>query len=608
MESGLISKKVVVIDSGIKRSHVLFKNRKIDGIAIQIIDDKVQITQDIEDRHGHGTAICGIISKIVEDAEIFVIKIFHEELVTDADLLIYALEYVNENIDCVAINMSNGLKVSDSRLEQICNKLEKKNVLLISAFDNDGAVSFPSAYDSVIGVDQSVYCRNISDFIYIEQGIINVLAKGGTHRVAWINPEYMLVQGVSFSAAYVTSFLMKNYKDIKGRDIALQLIKNKSIKQYNNIRTNSDIEMKNIPFTISKAAVVPYNKEIHSLVNFSELLPFEIDGIYTSGYFGNIGEKVTGLISQTKFILDDIKNINWDRIDTLIIGHLQELEIISQKNIKEDLIKKCLEHGVNVYTFDNELVAEYIKHFVDREIYIFCPIKSCASEKKLGKLYTFNTPVLGIFGTSSSQGKFTLQLQLRKYFLENGYTIGQLGTEPSALLFEMDEVYPYGYASTVQLKDEDYVEKVNEIMFQIDNLHKDIIIVGGQSGTVPRHNFNLIHLHIPQLLFLLGTNPDYVILVVNLFDEISYIKRTKEVIENIVECSVIAFAISPLVFGSEWNMLNNKKIHADEEELVEFKELLKVNFNLPSFIVGNPSEIYSLYHRTISVLSEEDGE
>ena len=45
--------------------------------------------------------------------------------------------------------------------------------------------------------------------------------------------------------------------------------------------------------------------------------------------------------------------------------------------------------------------------------------------------------MLAIVGTSPSQGKYNLQLALRRRFLNDGYEIGQIGTEPTAQLFGM---------------------------------------------------------------------------------------------------------------------------------------------------------------------------
>jgi hypothetical protein len=49
---------------------------------------------------------------------------------------------------------------------------------------------------------------------------------------------------------------------------------------------------------------------------------------------------------------------------------------------------------------------------------------------------------------------------------------------------------------------------------------------------------------------LLGTWPDYVILCVNLFDSIDYVKRTIRFIETSVNCVVGACAIIPTIKGN----------------------------------------------------------
>lgn len=46
-------------------------------------------------------------------------------------------------------------------------------------------------------------------------------------------------------------------------------------------------------------------------------------------------------------------------------------------------------------------------------------------------IYFISISILGIFGIDIDQGNFTIQLKLRKRFLEAGHNVGQLGTEPN---------------------------------------------------------------------------------------------------------------------------------------------------------------------------------
>jgi hypothetical protein len=73
-------------------------------------------------------------------------------------------------------------------------------------------------------------------------------------------------------------------------------------------------------------------------------------------------------------------------------------------------------------------------------------------------------PVLGVFGTSASQGKFTLQLALRRRLLQLGYEISQVGTEHHAALFGMDLAFPMGHGSTVEMETEAYPEFLDRVM------------------------------------------------------------------------------------------------------------------------------------------------
>lgn len=57
-------------------------------------------------------------------------------------------------------------------------------------------------------------------------------------------------------------------------------------------------------------------------------------------------------------------------------------------------------------------------------------------------------------------------------------------------------------------------------------------------------------------------------------------------IENIVECKVIAIAISPFIFKSEWDQMNNKKSLADEEDISRIKLDIKKYLSLDSYVIG----------------------
>ena len=84
---------------------------------------------------------------------------------------------------------------------------------------------------------------------------------------------------------------------------------------------------------------------------------------------------------------------------------------------------------------------------------------------------------------------------------------------------------------------------LNDMIHSCDISSPDIIIAGSQSGTISIANANVSMMMTNQYEFLLGIWPDAVILCVNDFDDIDYIKRTVMFIESSIKCKVIAMII-----------------------------------------------------------------
>lgn len=595
--------KVVVIDSGVESEHSAFQNHAIEGIRIYKKDGAYKTDFNIEDIHGHGTAIVGILSHYVEVEEIFSIKIYDENLESDIDKLLFALNYIKDHLSPVIIHMSLGSRIYDKRLEDACSMLSSKGYLIISAYDNNGGMSFPATFESVIGVDTSYECVKKNEFIYVDNSPVNILAKGGYHRIPWINNRYILNQGTSFSAAYITGQLAKWLTPPISFEIARQILKRNAMKIYEGgsyqFRPNQ-----RIPFKIGKVAVIPYNKEVHSILNFEDLLDFKVVAYYDIIKRTPSGSLKKSIRSNKEIRIENYNKIDWSAFDTLVIGHLQEISTYLHQDIKKVLLEKCIENRKNVFCFDDILVSEYRKKFEKEGVHIYAPIKDEKSTVRKGeKLYHVSCPVLGVWGTSTAQGKFTLQLYLRKLFMDNGYNVGQVGTEPTSLLFGMDDSFPFGYNSSVNILDKKLIESVNESLFYISKQNKDIIITGSQSGTVPMYYNNVEQLHLTQLEFLIGTNPDLVILCVNLFDDIAYIRRTILAIESIVDCRVISIVVSPMVYANDWQILSTQKKVAEDEEIELFKDRLIKDIKRPVYTLGVEEEMEQLFQCCIDFLA-----
>ena len=147
-------------------------------------------------------------------------------------------------------------------------------------------------------------------------------------------------------------------------------------------------------------------------------------------------------------------------------------------------------------------------------------------------------------GTSASQGKFTLQLNLRRQLQALGFAVGQLGTEPHAELFGMDACFPCGYASPLRIPLQYYPAYLDAQMRAINAKKPDIILVGSQSGTIPYDIHHPRTHSLGSLAFLMGTRPDACVLVVNSIDANDYIRDTLDALRGVAKTRVLALAMS----------------------------------------------------------------
>ena len=414
---------------------------------------------------------------------------------------------------------------------------------------------------------------------------------------------YAIVNGASYAAAHVTRIIIDILsKNLANKDNILEYLEIHAQKSI--ICKKASSLMDKCSICIENAIVFPYSKEIDCLLNNADLLEFNIVGVYSHRMLGNLHKNVSRN-NNKEFIVNDYEFIDWESntFDTIIIGHLHELESFLSERIADNIIQKCVKHKKNIYSFDE--IGQYKDVYGQKINVYYPPIINNFNSNLFGKRFQIKAPVLGIFGTSSKQGKFSLQLALRRRFLSEGYTVGQLGTEPSSYLFGFDEMYAYGYDSTVFLSAREYIDYVDHLMFNIDLRNPDIIIVGSQSGTIPYSLNNAANLTIETYLFLMGTKPDKVILCINPYDDLEYIRRTISVIEATILSEVIALMLFPFDFESSMRKAFGKKILLDSNHAKELKVYFEKALEKPCYILGDETESMELYKNVISAFSEE---
>lgn len=409
---------IVIIDSGIAPS----EKEEHNGIHLYIgVDGDIHVDANIWDNVGHGTAIYNIIRSHNKNANVFFIRLFDIlNLNIDESLLLYALDYIYNNIACKLINISLGINITTrySEMRSICQKLNRRGSLVVSAFDNLEAISYPAAFDEVIGVISGADCIKITDIETTNHPIVNVLAKGGLQRIHWTEPKFIFAQGNSYACAHVTG-LLSNFIHT-GAEISL-----KSAMKY-----LSDISRKKYSFQVSesrtappplekynKAAIFPFNKEMHSLMRFRQLLYVNIADVYDVKYSARVNASVNSLLnihSSQDFIIKNIEHIDWSSFDTLILGHTDELShLLHDSHFVEKLVLQAYNEGKYIYSFDD--LSEYIKAYSLNSERIYYP-QACLSDVSpipFGLLYRPWVPMLD-FRDNIQTGKIQLTAYIKR--------------------------------------------------------------------------------------------------------------------------------------------------------------------------------------------------
>lgn len=595
---------VAILDSGIDKQHKTLHDVNITEYAYIGQSEGWQVTQD-KPKNGHGTAVAHILHRYEKNIKITSFKIIEETNgEAELDKLIDALYYIythNDVLHCQVINISAGVRKHHPELEKICMLLSFKGVLIVSAFCNMGAVSYPAAYSCVIGVDSTNLLNRFHEYIYVENSLVNIGLLAAPQRVAWTDPEYTIVRGNSFVTPILTARICSMLYDGLDYTKIWNYLKENAAKVISFCDNKTDY--KTDMFCIHKAAVFPFNKETQSLLRFSHLLPFDIERVYDSRFSGRVGKKVSNLHKNIDITIQNFDEISFEGIDTFIIGHIGELSRKSGVNYKQLIVDNCLNNNINIVSFDTDYI-EALPAKTKEQIYVPVIQQTKQSSNKFGKLYEIYSPVLAVVGTSSQQGKFSLQLKLRELFLQNEYTIRQLSSEPEGILFGMNAVYPYGYDGTVNLKGHYSIEYVNYLMHEMDIDEPDIIILGAQSGVATLSFDNLSTYNIASMDFLLGANPDAAILCVNFYDSIEMIKRSIHFVESLSDCKVIAIEVFPLGFSDEWSAMSMIKKEIPQPLLKSFCNMVMKETGRPAYILGNESEDCRLFQDCIRFFSE----
>lgn len=577
---------VAVIDSGISPLSPA-SSCVIDSYALYQNEFGWKIHKAmLEDFVGHGTAVTHIIWDTNKNVDIIIFRICGNELNVDESGLVKVLEFIYANMEVDIINISAGVTYlyNYGAINDVCLRLTKKGIIIVSALDNDGAISFPAALDCVVGVDVKSNIEK-GEIVFVEKGKSNILVSDRYYRTVWLNKK-TIIRGTSFACAYISGLLaskIDNYSDT----IAML----RSISSKTKIQKIHESFAKP-RFNIHKAIVFPVNKESHALLRFKDKLDFELVGSYDERLSGKVGKSMFG---ETIKSFDDI---DWlGDFDTIILSCISKLTALTKRNYVEEIQSKAKIFGKNIYSFEPIYSSD------ESIFYPYIEKSNVPIENDL-KLYKSTIPVVCVVGTSSKQGKFTMQQRIIYQLSQLGYNVGSIITEPSGYLFNADYVFHFGYHANLNLHPSEYIATLNEMVFGVQMNQRDILITGCQSGVIHYNNSHINEFAISQYSFLLGTLPDFFILCINPHDDFDYIRKSIVFLNSLDEGKVKAIVVFPMKAITTLSGIGYKVEEIDNNEFLMIKNNLEDEFKLPVFSM-NDNDILQICSLIIDEFSND---
>lgn len=202
---------VAVLDQGVDHDLLASFGFKV-GEEVIICDDKAAGVRDVKDlaRLSHGTSIVRIIARICPAENILSVK-----LVTNGnlvvDLLCKGLEFCASRTDIRVINISLGIlqKQPNRELYRLCKHCHDLGKIIVAAAHFSlNQICYPAGFRFVYGVGVGM-ARRLTEYRYLGNGYINVLAKGVHQRVVSENGSEILRGGTSYAAAAFSGTVMK---------------------------------------------------------------------------------------------------------------------------------------------------------------------------------------------------------------------------------------------------------------------------------------------------------------------------------------------------------------------------------------------------------------
>ena len=220
---------LAVVDSGVNIPHPHLPAVQ-SGISF---DREGREQEDFTDVLGHGTAVTSAIYEKAPDTQIFVVKVFDQQLATSVPILVRALDWASEHgMRLVNLSLGTPNEIRAYDLAPAVERAVERGTIIVSARANKEQFWYPGCMEGVLGVvldwehpRESVSVSKAEESP--EASSARVVSASGYPRPIPGIPTSRNLSGISFAVANSTGVLaalLIDRPDVRTAEAALDLL------------------------------------------------------------------------------------------------------------------------------------------------------------------------------------------------------------------------------------------------------------------------------------------------------------------------------------------------------------------------------------------------
>ena len=263
-----------------------------------------------------------------------------------------------------------------------------------------------------------------------------------------------------------------------------------------------------------RTMIFPYDLSLFHMINYKDNMEkYEITDVVSFRSWGLCGKDAgANLGLRTGMLVSDNFIQSMENVDAVMLA---DSNISVDSKVMTEYIEKASQAGKEIVDIRKVAWQVSNKEFI-----------TDGQNNGLLQLKEPTVPIVFVLGTGENTGKFDIQLYVRKMFLNEGYTVSQIGSKNYCELFgfhSFPEFMSAPYTAQQIILFNHYLNRI------INKENPDVVIVGVPGGVLPLSDKLLDDFGLLNFLISNAVTPDYVIL------NTGYVSYNREYILSMVD-------------------------------------------------------------------------